>query len=283
MAAMDDPDLLTIGRFARLTGLSVGALRHYDELDLLRPARTDPFTSYRLVSARPARGGADDRPAARPRGAARDDPRLPRARTTRPSAAGSCSSTAAGSRRGRSGSSASCTSSASSAGGTDRHDRTPRRPRPRHRPTLDPATRRKLAADLFNHTWTLLEKPDRTAGRGRRDDPQRPRLALSLGRGRGRRAGQPRPRRVAVLARLRRARARGTGAVARPPLRRDQRGRRPRRLGHRVGIRGDGARLPDGRRPCRDGRLEGQGDGRPRRHRRQDDRDLIEGDLATLP
>src|SRR3954453_7625743 len=45
---MDDPDLLTIGRFARLTGLSVAALRHYDDLDLIRPARTDPFTSYRL-------------------------------------------------------------------------------------------------------------------------------------------------------------------------------------------------------------------------------------------
>ena len=29
-------------------------------------------------------------------------------------------------------------------------------------PEIDPATRRKLAADLFNHTWTLLEKPDRT-------------------------------------------------------------------------------------------------------------------------
>jgi hypothetical protein len=27
---------------------------------------------------------------------------------------------------------------------------------------LDPATRRKLAADLFNHTWTLLELTDRT-------------------------------------------------------------------------------------------------------------------------
>src|SRR3954469_11782272 len=48
MAVMDEPDLLTIGRFARLTGLSVGALRHYDDLDLIRPARTDPFTSYRL-------------------------------------------------------------------------------------------------------------------------------------------------------------------------------------------------------------------------------------------
>jgi len=29
---------------------------------------------------------------------------------------------------------------------------------------IDPTTRRKLAADLFNHTWTLLEKPDRTPG-----------------------------------------------------------------------------------------------------------------------
>ena len=40
-------DLLVIGRFARLAGLSVGALRHYDELDLLRPARVDPETGYR--------------------------------------------------------------------------------------------------------------------------------------------------------------------------------------------------------------------------------------------
>ena len=43
---MDD-DLLSIGRFARLAGLSVGALRHYDELDLLRPAEVDQFTGYR--------------------------------------------------------------------------------------------------------------------------------------------------------------------------------------------------------------------------------------------
>src|SRR6185503_14528597 len=38
---------LAIGRFARLTGLSIGALRHYDELDLLRPAEVDRFTGYR--------------------------------------------------------------------------------------------------------------------------------------------------------------------------------------------------------------------------------------------
>src|SRR5512146_238283 len=42
-----DPDLIPIGRFARLAGLSIGALRHYDELDLLRPADVDPFTGYR--------------------------------------------------------------------------------------------------------------------------------------------------------------------------------------------------------------------------------------------
>ena len=40
-------DRLSIGRFARLTGLSIGALRHYDELDLLRPVEVDRFTGYR--------------------------------------------------------------------------------------------------------------------------------------------------------------------------------------------------------------------------------------------
>jgi DNA-binding transcriptional MerR regulator len=44
-------DRLSIGRFARLTGLSIGALRHYDELDLLRPVEIDRFTSYRSYAA----------------------------------------------------------------------------------------------------------------------------------------------------------------------------------------------------------------------------------------
>ncbi|ANW19353.1 MerR family transcriptional regulator [Streptomyces clavuligerus] len=39
---------LTIGAFARVTRLSAKALRHYDELGLLRPARVDPFTGYRF-------------------------------------------------------------------------------------------------------------------------------------------------------------------------------------------------------------------------------------------
>lgn len=40
-------ELLAIGRFARLAGLSVGALRHYNELGLLVPAFVDDATSYR--------------------------------------------------------------------------------------------------------------------------------------------------------------------------------------------------------------------------------------------
>ncbi|MCF2130362.1 MerR family transcriptional regulator [Strepomyces sp. STD 3.1] len=42
--------LLTIGAFARATRLSPKALRLYDELGLLPPARVDPVTGYRLYA-----------------------------------------------------------------------------------------------------------------------------------------------------------------------------------------------------------------------------------------
>jgi effector-binding domain-containing protein len=45
-------DLLPIGRFAKATRLSVKALRHYDELGLLRPTFVDPSSGYRYY--RPA-------------------------------------------------------------------------------------------------------------------------------------------------------------------------------------------------------------------------------------
>jgi DNA-binding transcriptional MerR regulator len=40
-------DLLNIGVMAMASGLSINALRHYDELGLLRPAVVDPATGYR--------------------------------------------------------------------------------------------------------------------------------------------------------------------------------------------------------------------------------------------
>ena len=157
MAAMDD--LLPIGRFGRLAGLSVGALRHYDELDLLRPARTDPQTGYRqyrrdqLEAARTIVRLRDLEvpletiqeylaaydPAARRRLLAEHRDRI-EARTFR------------------------LRRVLHILGQLSSEDPTPMTTTPSAPDTmeLDAATRRKLAADLFNNTWTLLEKADRT-------------------------------------------------------------------------------------------------------------------------
>lgn len=43
-------DLVTIGTFSMLSGISVVALRHYDELGVLKPTSTDPRTGYRRYS-----------------------------------------------------------------------------------------------------------------------------------------------------------------------------------------------------------------------------------------
>ena len=43
--------MLSIGEFARLGGVSVRTLRHYDEIGLLHPATVDPETGYRGYSA----------------------------------------------------------------------------------------------------------------------------------------------------------------------------------------------------------------------------------------
>ena len=42
--------MLSIGEFARLAGVSVRMLRHYDRLGLLPPRRVDPYTAYRFYS-----------------------------------------------------------------------------------------------------------------------------------------------------------------------------------------------------------------------------------------
>jgi DNA-binding transcriptional MerR regulator len=44
---VDDDEMLMIGKFAQLSGLSVGTLRHYDEVGLLLPVSVDPLTGYR--------------------------------------------------------------------------------------------------------------------------------------------------------------------------------------------------------------------------------------------
>jgi len=51
MESLETSSLMPIGRFSRLTGLTVKALRHYDELGLLRPAAVDPDTGYRSYSS----------------------------------------------------------------------------------------------------------------------------------------------------------------------------------------------------------------------------------------
>ncbi len=40
-------ELVTIGTFSMLTGLSISALRHYDDIGLVRPAEVDGRTGYR--------------------------------------------------------------------------------------------------------------------------------------------------------------------------------------------------------------------------------------------
>jgi DNA-binding transcriptional MerR regulator len=151
------PDLLSIGRFARLAGLTVGALRHYDELDLLRPARIDPETGYRSYSHDQldrARLIARLRGLEVPLDTVRavveaDDPAERRRILT--------------------------THRASVEARTFRLQRilhallhlsteegTPM-PEPPLPPEIDPATRRALAAGLYNRCWELLEIPQRTA------------------------------------------------------------------------------------------------------------------------
>jgi DNA-binding transcriptional MerR regulator len=148
--------MLSIGRFGRLVGLSIGALRHYDELDLLRPAWTDPSSGYRYYSSDQLEDArllarlrdlempldeirlvlAADDPAERRRRLAIHRARV-QARTDRLQHVLHDLSVAVSSE--------------------ETLVSTPPKP-----PSLDPETRRALAAGLFNRTWELLEKADRT-------------------------------------------------------------------------------------------------------------------------
>lgn len=152
-------DLIPIGRFARLSGLSIGALRHYDELDLLRPADVDRFTGYRryrpeqLEIARTIGRlrdlevpideirevlGADD-PADQRRRIGAHERRL-QARVDRLAHLLHVTRQLSKGRE-------PLMTATGTADATD---------------VLDTETHRRLAKDLFNHTWTLIEKPDRS-------------------------------------------------------------------------------------------------------------------------
>jgi DNA-binding transcriptional MerR regulator len=44
--------MFRIGEFSRIGCVTIDTLRHYDALDLLTPAKVDPFTGYRYYSAK---------------------------------------------------------------------------------------------------------------------------------------------------------------------------------------------------------------------------------------
>jgi DNA-binding transcriptional MerR regulator len=152
------PDRLTIGQIARLSGLTTRALRHYDKLGVLRPAEVSdangyrryardqvemarhirvlrelevPLDEIRRILADPRSDDAAARIAAHRR---RIHARLTELRTT-------------------------YYFLGKLAGGEEIDDVMPLRPTDI---SLDPETRRRTAADLFNHTWTLMEKAHRS-------------------------------------------------------------------------------------------------------------------------
>jgi DNA-binding transcriptional MerR regulator len=152
------PDLFSIGRVARLSGLTPKALRHYDSVGLLRPAAIADTNGYRLYSwaqiedARKIRvlreldvpldeirrilaGGDTD-------GRLREHRRRIEARLTRMQTIHY--------------------SLGKVIEGQEIERMSMSKRRPDTAPTLDPETQRSLAANLFNYVWTLLEREERT-------------------------------------------------------------------------------------------------------------------------
>jgi DNA-binding transcriptional MerR regulator len=144
---------MPIGRFARRTGLSIGALRHYAETGLLTPARVDPATGYRYYRE-------EQVPVARRIAALRAlDVPLAVIREVLDASPGALAARLAAYRG-------------------DLEANIWRLQRQAHRLahyepekestmaasafTLDPDDERRLAATLFNGVWDLLERTDRT-------------------------------------------------------------------------------------------------------------------------
>jgi DNA-binding transcriptional MerR regulator len=147
--------LLPIGRFARLTGLTVKALRHYDELGLLCPAAVAGETGYRFYSAaQVARADAIRR--LRRLEVPLDDVAV-LLETADPLVV---REVLVGHQRRTAWRVAELRTVLQGLqpliDGKEPVMET-------REETLDLEARRRLAADLFNKTWTLMEKPERTA------------------------------------------------------------------------------------------------------------------------
>src|SRR5688572_9140139 len=149
-----DGELLSIGRFARLSGLSVGALRHYHQHGLLVPASVDPQTGYRSY----ARSQADE---AQLIGSLRElGLALPQVRAALASDPAARRAMLAAHR----------TRLGALLARTQRQIHWLNRAIDHEEPIMIPSppaatdreARRLLAADLFNHTWTLMELPERS-------------------------------------------------------------------------------------------------------------------------
>lgn len=145
-------DEIPIGRFARLSGLTVKALRHYDAIGLLRPASVDPRSRHRRyapsqldTARRIGRLRALDLPLDRIAAvlAAADEGRALLAAYRRDVEARVARDQRILHRL------------AHLTEGDEMPERTPAE--------LPAEEERRLAADLFNLTWTLLEKQGRTA------------------------------------------------------------------------------------------------------------------------
>jgi len=190
-------DLLTIGRFAKATGLTIDTLRHWDAESLLIPAAVDGFTGYRryrpdqvtqaraiaalrelelsvpAVRALLETDDAGDRAAILVQEKARLEARTARLqRALHRLSMVALASAASASAASASASSAATASPAvspstsrqaqvtpASAVVPDKETHVPTSPQP---PLLDAATHRALGVGLYNHTWDLLEIESRT-------------------------------------------------------------------------------------------------------------------------
>ena len=147
-------DLLPIGRFGRLTGLSIGALRHYHELGLLEPAAVDPVTGYRSYERAQAE---EARLIANLRALGLSLPQVRAVLNAEPDE-----------RRAKL--AAHRTRLGALLARTQRQIHWLNRAIDHEEPIMIPSpladldrdARRRLAVDLFNRTWTLMEMPERT-------------------------------------------------------------------------------------------------------------------------